>query len=281
MKGLANSRIVTPAWIGFWVFLAVFQLQAQLVTLTDHNSAANLNLGSQTGMYGWNVDGVNQLYQQWFWYRVGENSGQSSVDTISAPAVVQSSANSVTATYANTQFSVALSYILTGGTAGSGHSDMQESIQIFNHGSTALDLHFFQYSDFDLAGTPGGDNVLLHRNLLGRFDEALQTKGPISLSEVVSDTVLTGGTTLPGADHGEANFFPATRNSLNSGSPYTLNDNTTAGPGDVTWAFEWDLTIAAGGSAVINKDKGLQVPEPSIAALALLSAGALFLRRRH
>ena len=97
----------------------------------------------------------------------------------------------------------------------------------------------------------------------------------------MADTVLTGGSPLPGADRGEANYYPVTLNSLNSGSPYTLNGTTAAGPGDVTWAFEWDLTIAPGGSAVINKDKGLQVPEPSIAALALLSAGAMFLRRRR
>ena len=54
----------------------------------------------------------------------------------------------------------------------------------------------------------------------------------------LSETVVT-----PGATHGEAGLFPQTRNNLNDANPTTLNDIAgPAGPGDVTWALEWDLT---------------------------------------
>jgi hypothetical protein len=257
--------------------LLAFGSQAQIFTLADGNSVAGLNIGSSAGMYSWNVDGVNQLAQQWFWYRVGATGPESSIDrgmglqssTLTAP-------NQLTATYgsATNPLSLRISYTLTGGTAGSGASDMQEALTLVNHGNTTLSLHFFQYSDFDLGGTPGGDIVALRRNLSGRFYEALQSKGPITLNETV-DTVAT-----PGADHGEAGLFNTTLVRLNDGSPTTLNDVASAGPGDATWAFEWDLEIAAGASVVINKDKLLQVPEPSTAALGLLGLGAWFLRRK-
>jgi hypothetical protein len=49
----------------------------------------------------------------------------------------------------------------------------------------------------------------------------------------------------------------------------------------VTWAFEWDLSIAPGSSVLISKIKTLQVPEPSIVTLAVLGVAGLALRRRQ
>ncbi len=59
-------------------------VQAQIQTLTDNNSVAQINPNSQSGMFNWSVDGQNQLNQQWFWYRIG-NTPEQSIDTISAP----------------------------------------------------------------------------------------------------------------------------------------------------------------------------------------------------
>jgi len=262
---------------GLLALLMAAPAYGQLFTLTDHNSSAALNLGAQTGMYNWTVDGASTLFQQWFWYRIGPNNPEASINTIGAPTVVTTGTQGLSATYTASSFNLRVDYSLTGGTTGSGRSDMQETITIRNTSATALDFHFFQYSDFDLpgVGSPGGDNVSLGRNSLGRFTEALQTHGSLSLSEVVADTVTT-----PGADHGEAGYFADTLNRLNDGLPTTLNDNPTAGPGDVTWAFEWDLHINPGDSAIILKDKNLQVPEPTVAALVLLGLGAVTLRRK-
>ena len=74
-------------------------------------------------------------------------------------------------------------------------------------------------------------------------------------------------------------------NELNTVPGYTLNDPNTntsssiVGPGDVTWAYEWDRTISPGSTFLISKDKALtgvpQVPEPSALALALAGLFAL------
>jgi hypothetical protein len=56
------------------------------------------------------------------------------------------------------------------------------------------------------------------------------------------------------------------------------------GPGDMTWAFQWDRVIPASGPGrtfIISKDKRLNVvPEPTTMFL-LSTAGALALCRRR
>jgi hypothetical protein len=248
---------------------------AQIVTLSDHNSSALVNTNSQAGMFNWSVDGVNQLFQQWFWYRVGGNGPQNSIDTISAPTIQQPNARTLYTTYSNGAFSVEVDYVLTGSTAGSGHSDMGESIRITNLSGQPLDYHFFQYSDFDLGGTPGGQTITLGKDLNNMFNEALQTGPAGTLDETT--TVAT-----PGANHGEAAFYPSTLNRLNGGVPVTLNDVAgPLGPGDVTWAFEWDLLIPAGGDVLISKDKLINVPGPGAASLLGLGLVGLTRRRRR
>src|SRR5260221_14088847 len=44
---------------------------AQIVTLTSGNSSSQIDLGSQTGMFNWIIDGVNVLNQQSFFSRSG------------------------------------------------------------------------------------------------------------------------------------------------------------------------------------------------------------------
>ncbi len=47
--------------------------QAAPITLVDHNSSVTIDPDSQAGMHDWVVDGVDHLFQQWFWYRIGSN----------------------------------------------------------------------------------------------------------------------------------------------------------------------------------------------------------------
>jgi hypothetical protein len=86
----------------------------------------------------------------------------------------------------------------------------------------------------------------------------------------------------PAPSHHEANTFPTTLASLTDGNPTTLNDNDTA-TGDATWAFQWDLTIAPGGSSIISKDKHISaVPEPvSIMLLGTAMLGLMHQIRRR
>ena len=253
----------------------VFQSRAQY-TLTDGNSQAQIDPSTQLGTYSWTVDGQDQLYQQWFWYRVGTVNPESSIDTISTPTVSSTAANNLTTTYANNSFSIKVLYTLQGGAAGSGVADMSEQITINNTSGASLNFHFFQYVDFDLAGDPPNDTVQLGKNLSGLFNEARQTDGLRALSETV-DT--------PGANHAEANVYPNTLNKLNDGAPTVLSDNAgPVGPDNVTWAFQWDINLTASGtgsSFVIGKQKHLdvgQVPEPSALAIIALGLIACLLR---
>jgi hypothetical protein len=265
------------------LMLAAVSSQAQIQTLANNNSFADINPNNQQGMFDWFVDGQNQLFQQWFWYRVGNDpTGQHSIDTIAAPLITRPDAATAYIVYNNGAYSVEVDYTLTGQSAGSGQASIREDIRIHNFTASPLDFHFYQYSDFNLLNNPNGDNVALGTDLSGRFNEALQTKGPLN-SATLSETDVT-----PGANHGEVNFAgvpTSTLNKLNGGLPATLNDNAgPLGPGNMTWALEWDYSgtdaIAAGGDALISKQKFLQVPEPSACALMALAVGACIWRRR-
>src|ERR1043165_7924762 len=96
-------------------------------TLTDGNSSASVNPSSQAGMFNWTVDGVTQLAQQWFWYRIGTSSPESSVNTISADQTTQPDSTHLTTRYINSQISVRIDYTLAGGALGDGTSTIVES----------------------------------------------------------------------------------------------------------------------------------------------------------
>jgi len=131
------------------------QAVAQVYTLTDLNSIARIDPYSQRGMFDWSVEGQNQLYQQWFWYRIGDNGPEASINNISKPVVTPIDSRSISLAYSSQSYSVEINYLLTGGAAGSRVSDILETIRIRNLGTTALSMHFFQYSDFNLQGRPG------------------------------------------------------------------------------------------------------------------------------
>jgi len=266
------------------LFLAVAlatPADATTFTLTDLNSSAQIDDAAQRGMFNWTVNGVNQLTQQWFWFRLGSTGGQSSIETLPLLAATASDTNSngqndtLFLSYGSTTgLQIDVRYTLRG-TASSG-SDMQEQINITNNGSVTLDLHFFQYTNFDLNGTPAGDTVALLN--APPNNTVRQSKG----STVIAETV-----TSPAANHYELGLTtdsPNTLTRLNSGSPITLLDGaTTRGPGDATWAFQWDQSLAPGATLQISKDKNLAIPEPGTSALIITMgtafAGLTFLRK--
>ena len=260
----------------------VWQGQAQ-ITLSHRNSTATIDPFSQAGMLHWDIQGQNQLAKQWFWYSLGPGAGgpTASIDTISAPVITPGvgslTGRYVDITYGNAAFNVSVEYLLTGGAVVGanqvGTADLNESITINNTSGAPLAFHFFQFSDFNLGLNPTNDSVQLTTDGSGHFNSASQSDGGInSLTESVT-------TANPSASHGEASTFPLTLNKLNGGSPVVLNDNPLAGPGNVTWAFEWDMVLDPGGSFILSKDKRLNVqivPEPAV--LSLLPVGLLALR---
>jgi hypothetical protein len=225
---------------------------------------------SQSGASLWSIDGVDQLFQQWFWYRLGSDA-EHSIDTLTLQAAVASDTDlsgqneTLFLRYVGNGFELDVSYRLVGGSAGSGTADLQETIRIKNTGIKALDFHFFQYVDFDLNNTRNDDTAwLANPNSIRQSDPA----------GVLSETVVT-----PPANHYEIAFFSNTRDKLNDGAATTLSDTTTPlGPGDVTWAFQWDLPIDVGDTAIIGKTKHIEAIEarlPDTPSAALLLGIAL------
>jgi len=263
-------------------------VQAQIATLVDNNSSAIINLngsGNTAGMINWTVDGINQLSQQWFWFRAGSMNSEQAINTIGGLTITQPNLRTLYTSYFNGQFGVRVDYLLTGFSLGSGISDISESISITNASASPLEFHFFQYSYFALGGNPGDTTVQLGKNLRGLYNEASVTKNNPIYSVALSETVVS-----PGANHGEVALYPDTLGRLSDGGPTTLNDNSgpisTVGTNGPTWAFEWDFVIAPGSSVGISKDKYLQVrlvPEPSTAALLGLGAltSVLICRRKR
>jgi len=260
-----DSRFGKQLLIVAFSFAALFQAgAAPSVFLNNNNATVGIDPFTQAGVSQWTVDGINKLNQQWFWYGIG-SSPEQAINTIGAPVITPISAYSAKLVYTSPGlFDIQVTYTLQGGQAGSGVADLSEQIRINNLSSNPLTFHFFQYSDFNLGPV---DSVSLSTNLLGKFNRSSQTFGAAALEETVVS---------PGATHGEVGPSGFTLGRLNDGVATTLNDSVNA-VGDVTWAFQWDSQIAAGGSLVIGKDKRLvvAVPEPTTIAMAGLGLALL------
>ena len=243
----------------------VLPAHATVYTLADGNSSADVNVNTAAGMSDWLVNGQNVLNQQWFWFGIG-NGAQQSIDTI-YQGFSQPANNVLTTTYGSVanSFSLSITYTLAGGTPNtSDPAGLTEIIAIKNNGSQPLPIRFYQYADFRL-----GDTVRL--SLSGVGSEALVSSSGEPKNNV--DTEIT----RPEPTHGEAAAYGQTLNGLNSGSPYTLNDNLSFKNNDAhaTWALEWDLSVT--NTLLISKvlDASLVNPIPEPASLSVVGLGVL------
>lgn len=244
-------------------------------TLEDRNSFVNIDDASSSGMFNWVVDGTDHMFQQSFWYRIGAVA-ESPISSLPFIASHLSDTNFFTdprpdtlaLRYEDPILRVLPTWQLRGGLPGSGRADVAESIQIDNLTNQGFTISFFQYCDFDLNASPGGDTVEIPGAL---HNTARQSEGAF----VMSETVVS-----PQPTHYEVAAFPSILTRLGDAFPDDLLDIAgPLGPGDVTWAFQWDLFIPAGGTVIISKDKNI-IPAPGALALLGLSGLAAVRRRR-
>src|SRR5205085_9273901 len=112
-----GTRTTACAIVLFPLAGLIGQNNAQAATgnLSDGNSSISLDLSSSAGMNSWLVNGVNQVQQQWFWFRVGNSGPEADISTISAPVTSSANAHQLTVTYdLPGQYGVTVKYDLTG-----------------------------------------------------------------------------------------------------------------------------------------------------------------------
>ncbi len=264
---------------GRWIIMllclgcAAISSKAAVFTMADANSTATVDATGGAGMYDWKINGVDNLGLQWFWYRIGNSGPESKVSALPltysklTDTNFDGDADTLFLRYGSSPspLKIELTFVLTGGAAGDGSSDIGETIAITNTSGAAMTLHFFECVDIHLNGSIISDSATIANG-----NTAIQTRGPVWVSE----TVVT-----PRPNHYEVNTATALLDRLNDALATTLSDSAgPVGPGDLAWAFQWDFTLAKGASVLINKDKQV-VPEPC--TLSLLALGGLALIRRR
>ena len=283
MKGL-KTRLVTRVsrmyWLACLLPLAALQAQATSYLLANKNSSLGLDAGTSAGINSWVVDGIDQLNQQWFWFRVGSGGPQYDLTAITAtPFVsVSGSGNQLTAWYTNgaASYGVRLDLTLAGQASGSGKSGLTETVRVFNYSSSAaLDFHLFMYSDFTLRSPALANSQYVQLGNDGLGDStSVQTLGNfgVGTNNFVGMTV---------ADRVEAALYDQTLTALTTVNGYDLNNVAAAGPGHVTWALQWNMTVAPNSSIPLSLlDNLVQVPEPHAAALLVAGLGFILFRRQ-
>jgi hypothetical protein len=133
---------------------------------------------------------------------------------------------------------------------------MTPSLNIQNTTGSPLNITIFSYHDWDVNGTAGGDSIVWNG-----FD-ILQSQGStvIQVHPVQDPDVIQAGA------------FSGIRNQLRDGNVDNLTPTGLPfGPGDGTFAFQFDMVIPTGGGGSIL----YSVPEPSTGVLAALGLIAL------
>ncbi|HWX21046.1 MAG TPA: hypothetical protein VN578_14190 [Candidatus Binatia bacterium] len=249
--------------------------RAIVYNLSNGNSTATLNAGTSAGLNSWTVDGINQLNQQWYWFRIGSGGPQADLSAITTtPYVTTLGSSMLTALYTNAQYGVQVNYTLTGQSAGSGKSGLNETVRAYNFTSSTQAFHLFMYSDMNLGHLSANQSVALGND--GHGDStSVQTFGsPVGGSNTWVTSTL--------ANHLEAAGDHQTLTELTTVNNLQLNDNANTGPGyPATWAFEWDLTLAPNTSTGISMLDTLSVPELSTSTFITLGFGAWLFRLRR
>ena len=267
-----TTRKIVAAAIVVGILGAAVPASANFVDLilTDGNSTVMIDPYSSEGVYEWTIGKTSHLAQQWFWLRAelpGLDDREYSLDEFApTPDVSQPTPNVGIITYSDGRLEIEVTYVLVSG-PGLFAADLAEVIKITNlSDEDEVFIDFFQYSDFDLGGTPDDDTVVITGG-----NRAYQTDG--SSAATFSETVVSKN-----PDLSEVAVHPDIVVELEDGGIDNLNGSTgPLGPDDVSWAFQWDDRIIQPEEAlIISKDKVLianPIAEPSA---ALLLAGGLF-----
>lgn len=226
---------------------------AGATTLTSNNSTLVYNDSST--FTAWTVEGLNNLFAEQWYYRVGSGSGA----VLTGPAMTVVAPNIGVVGYTIPGWgTVTMTHVLSGNAPGSYNSQWSTTVSMTRNQGVTAPLYFYNYADYDLSGTISNDTAgFVGLGLFGQSDILMSLGYNVSVP--------------PNYIHvGACCGINANANLDNNGGPYT---------GDAIFASEFVIT---GSSFSYSIDRSLnQVPEPG--TYALIGAGLLglgLLRRR-
>jgi len=240
--------------------------------IADANTSATFDPAA--GQVNWMVDGVNQLFTQEFYFRRANDTHELRMDSFNLNNVgnfttdtnpfIDTRHDAFGSLFTdNTGLEFETLFTIRGNAPGSNSAALAEQITIRNTSNSAISLSFFQFVDFDLGGDAFDDfGQIVGGNTAQQSDD----------NTVLSETVATPTPTI--FQMGDS--FDMT--SMFSDSAIDNLDGTSSHSGDVAWAFQWDITLQAGGSFLISKNKAI-IPTPG--SLMILGSAGLFANRRR
>lgn len=257
--------------------------RAHTLSLTDNNSTIIIDPHSSAGFFSWVVDGIPHLNQEWSWLRFGGAAFESPVSSLFL--VTDTILPGVPEIFMVWQdipippppipppvpgLVVIASYSLIGGPPGSGISQVQQKYGFTRPTGPVppLSLTWFVYADFNLTGTAADDTASGGVSGIAQQDGA--TLAAVTPVLLVSPLQAFPG---PQANAFQIAAFSTIRDSFNDGGITNLNNTGSPfGPGNATFAFQWDLSLSAGETINLSIVKDL-VPVPTPNTLLLLGAG--------
>ncbi|MCH7946069.1 MAG: PEP-CTERM sorting domain-containing protein [Armatimonadetes bacterium] len=239
-------------------------LNAQ-ITLTHNGSTVNID-ENNVRITNWVVDGADQVFENLWYYRDGDAGTASLVSTIGAPSVTLFGSQGAEVVYQNSDLTVTINYFLQANGDGSA-ANLSEQVTFAT--VLGINLRLFQYNDFDVSGSAGGDTAT-------RLNSSTIDQTDMNFVET------TGATPIP--EFSEMGPFAALRTNITGTAGYNLNTAAGSGIGEsqngnMTFAYQWNRNLGAGDSFVMSTSKVAAIPEP--ATFAVLGLGALALLRRR
>jgi len=262
----------TVIGIASYAAFAFNAMAGQPFTIADSNTSATFDPAA--GQIDWLVDSANQLFTQEFYYRRSNDTRELRMDsfnlnnvgnfTIDTNPFIDTRHDAFGSLFTdNNGLEFETLFTIRGNAPGSNSAALAEQITIRNTSNAAITLSFFQFVDFDL----GGD----------AFDDFGQIVGGNTAQQSDDDTVLSETVATPTPTIFQMGDSFDMTNMFNDSAIDNL-DGTSSHSGDVAWAFQWDITLQAGGSFLISKNKNI-IPTPG--SLMILGSAGFFANRRR